>query len=646
MTDLTRLIDPPRSAFDRLPNRLTDGERQVIDLFDRGLDPAWEMYVQPHLNGLRPDLVLLNPDVGIAVFEIKDWDLNAMRYFVSDSDLWAERNGKSFRVKDNPIAKIRLYKNEIFDLYCPRLGTKAGWAVITAGLVFTRTPRLRVITLLDRIRDEEMRKYKSYYPVAGSDDLGDLGQSSLDRIFPESKRLSSKYMNPCKAEDLRGWLREPASSKEQRTRPIPLSPPQLNLVKTRTRSGYRRIRGPAGSGKSVVAACRAAELARQGDSVLVVCYNITLLRYLRDLAVRHVAASSEIRRSVDFLNVHRWCKRVCTIGDPEAYRRIWRNHFDGRDLSPTLGDNHDQRSAIDGIVTVEENQDGQDLQSALDEVVELVDDLYQKRRFDLPTYDAILVDEGQDFRPRWWNVLRNALKRGGEMVLVADKTQDIYGNASRWTDVAMEGCGFTGGRWSELKESYRLPERVIPFVQKFADKFLTGEVDLPIPVQMELDIDECRLRWVHVENKGLAVQACFDELIRMMKALPKNTAVADLTFICSGRVIGRDVVGRLQEKNFHVRHTFAENSRTAQEQKRQLFQGDARIKATTIHSYKGWEGKLLVVFVDSIDGFGRELLYTAMTRLRRGGGSSCLTVVSTCADLQDFAGTWPEYEEY
>lgn len=234
------------------------------------------------------------------------------------------------------------------------------------------------------------------------------------------------------------------------------------------------------------------------------------------------------------------------------------------------------------------------------------------------------------------------------MVLVTDKTQDIYGNASSWTDATMRGCGFTG-RWRELKESYRLPAPVIPLVQELADKFLTGEVDLPIPVQMEFDIDECRLRWVHVENKELAAQACFDELIRMMKALPKKTAVADLTFICSTRVIGRDVVERLEEKRVHVRHTFAEDRRTAQKQKRQLFQGDPRVKATTIHSYKGWEGKLLVVFVDSIDGDGGKLLYTAMTRLLKGTGTSgpsSLTVLSTCTSLQSFAKKWPEYEDH
>ena len=131
---MPREIDPPRDAFDRLPTALNDGERRVIDLFDRCLAPEWELYVQPHLNGLRPDVVLLNERIGIAVFEIKDWDLSAMRYFVSGSRLWAKKGSREFPV-ENPIDKIRLYEDEIFDLYCPRMDALKGRALITAGLV-------------------------------------------------------------------------------------------------------------------------------------------------------------------------------------------------------------------------------------------------------------------------------------------------------------------------------------------------------------------------------------------------------------------------------------------------------------------------------------------------------------------------------
>lgn len=74
-----RIIDPPKDQWGRLPTPLMPGEDKVYNLFNDRLPLEWEMYVQPHLNGLRPDLVLLNPYAGIAVFEIKDWSLNTLQ---------------------------------------------------------------------------------------------------------------------------------------------------------------------------------------------------------------------------------------------------------------------------------------------------------------------------------------------------------------------------------------------------------------------------------------------------------------------------------------------------------------------------------------------------------------------------------------
>ena len=78
---MVRHIDPPRHSLDQLLTPLTDGERQLIHLFDKKLAVGWEIYIQPYLNGLRPDIVLLHPAVGVAVFEVKDWDLRAMQYY-------------------------------------------------------------------------------------------------------------------------------------------------------------------------------------------------------------------------------------------------------------------------------------------------------------------------------------------------------------------------------------------------------------------------------------------------------------------------------------------------------------------------------------------------------------------------------------
>jgi hypothetical protein len=57
-----RVISPERRALSQLRTPLTAGEFAVIEFFDRTLPEGWEIYVQPHMNGLRPDIVLLHPE--------------------------------------------------------------------------------------------------------------------------------------------------------------------------------------------------------------------------------------------------------------------------------------------------------------------------------------------------------------------------------------------------------------------------------------------------------------------------------------------------------------------------------------------------------------------------------------------------------
>ena len=626
---MTRVIDPPRDQFVTLPTRLTDGERRVIDLFDQKLAAEWEIYVQPHLNGLRPDIVLLHPSVGVAVFEVKDWDLGAMQYYakedgVGNRALWAcDQNGKHFpRERDNPINKILLYKRELFELYCPRLDGKAGLAVISAGLVFTcsrRTEVSRVFRPFVQARDG-MRNYRRYYPISGSDDLA---SGDIDAIFPEGKRTSSVVMNAEIADDLRGWLREPFFTQEQR-RPPKLNTRQRIIERTRTTKRYRRIKGPAGSGKSVALAARAAWLASEGKHVLVVCFNITLLNYLRDLTVRYAAPRSVIRQQVDFLSFHRWCKRICLdTGSKKLYDELWASSSVGDDLDP------------DPVLR--------------DELASLVMRLYREDADgSMPAYDAILVDEGQDFHVSWWQTLRCALKPGGEMVLVADKTQDVYGTAAAWTDRVMEGAGFAG-KWRELKTSYRLPPVAVAAVRTFAEQFLTDhEIDVPeVERGDQMEMFPVELRWLQVLRPSDVLAACDSELRRMMTRLRGDTAIPDIIFLSDQVAFGREFIELQERKNVHVRHTFAEDWRESRRQKLAFRKGDARIKATTPHSFKGWEARQLIVFVESIKGpRDRALLYTALTRLHRHEQGSCLTVVSCCDELREYGKSWPDYQEF
>ncbi len=623
--NFSRIIYPPLSAHSHLRQSMTIGEQRVFELFNRHLPPSWEIYIQPHLNGLRPDFVLLNPSGGIGVFEVKDWDLSAMRYYTQKDhwgfSLWAEKDGKNFCIQStNPLTKVNLYKKEIYDLYCPRLKEKAGWGAITAGVIFPFARSSDVTDLLKPFLKVSDRDYTRYQPISGAEEIfaGDIKS-----IFPEALRSTSNLMSEARAEDLRGWLVEPDFSAEQRL-PLILDRAQRILAETRTDSGYRRIKGPAGSGKSLVLAARAAKLANEGKSVLVATFNITLWHYLRDLIVRAIDAPEKLR-NIRFTHFHLWCKHACyDVGWEKRYEAIWKSAEGSKERRDFI--------LNEGMAQLAE------------EALEQPSAVH---------YDAIMVDEGQDYRPLWWSALRKSLKSGGEIILAADTTQDVYGTASAWTDDVMNGAGFRGD-WSKLGASYRLPPKALELVCQYASEFLPKNlIDLPNDKLLQdasrlfdleknsLDLYPCHLRWVQCDPDD-ADKTCSDEVLRLMRETGKNgLANADITILTSDMASGEDVVKNLAEYRVNTVNTFGTDHRRL---KMAFYMGDARVKATTIHSFKGWESRLLVVRVESaLDDQSKALIYAGLTRLKRSEEGSWLTVICSAPNLKEFGKKFPDY---
>lgn len=599
-----RLISPDRDALSGLRTPLEKGEGQVLDFFDELLDPAWEIYVQPFMNGLRPDFVLLNPSVGAAVFEVKDWDLEAQDYCPDERPGWLRvrdfRTNRDYR-KRSPFDKAKQYAAELRDIYCPRLGEPANIPLLTAGVIFTRasTEQARALCRpeLDQIPASGLR----YTPVSG---VEALEGRDLSVVFPESRRTSSSLMDDELVADLRRWLVEPQHAVEQRNTPA-MDARQRHLASTRTPSGYRRIRGPAGSGKTMVVAARAATLVGEGHSVLVVSFNHTLRNYLMDMYVRFGRPRNA--EGAVWLGFHEWCKRtMIEAGREREYRELW-----GR------GDEDDGRDVLSfGLAqaTLNALQDG-------------------PFRGDVPTYDAILVDEGQDFLPGWWAALRKVLNPGGEMLLVADRAQDIYERNASWTEQAMEGAGFRGD-WSELNIGYRMPERLQALSDQFAEAFgLDGTKREARPAQGEFEF--CTLRWHQVEPDRLpqALMAEFHDLA----AAESEFSMTDINFIVDTKELGGKLVSSLEGAGVKTVNTFGANAKAERAAKHAFFKGAERVKVTTVHSFKGWETPVLIVGISS---GGPELVYTALSRLKGSEAGSHLHVVCGNDRFSDFGKDW------
>ena len=142
-----------------------------------------------------------------------------------------------------------------------------------------------------------------------------------------------------------------------------------------------RVAGCAGAGKTMLAVAKAKELAAQGKTVLILVYNTGIAGYLTD----HLKATPTIR--VQTLGVFcRWCCERAGIEIPEM----------------PLGDS-----------VAWWNQASQMLETAL--TVKPAE------------YDALIVDEAQDFQCTVWLALEKAIKPDGWYYIFYDLEQNVFG---------------------------------------------------------------------------------------------------------------------------------------------------------------------------------------------------------------------------
>jgi superfamily I DNA/RNA helicase len=179
--------------------------------------------------------------------------------------------------------------------------------------------------------------------------------------------------------------------------------------------GHRLIFGVAGSGKTVVLISRArllAEVARK--RVLILCFNVTLCSFL--------------------------AKNLEDVRDQVTVR-----HFDGLASEFDVRRQHWQSHSKLGERLLEKLQRDQ------------VD----------PVYDALLIDEAQDFDPSWFVCAMRLVRdpQEADVLIVGDGNQGIYGRRrTSWSSLGIRAKG----RTNYLRKSYRSSKEIIQFAAPFA----------------------------------------------------------------------------------------------------------------------------------------------------------------------------------
>ena len=626
-------VDDIKNFYPEFVNQYKD----LLNFLIQELGPRWSFYFRPHLNGLCPDIVLLHPEKGIQVinFYSKDSTSSLLREF---------RNLLSIK---EMITEIYSPRMRLFFLELKNSPFGRNNPLISVCLVVPNLSKDKISEALKLELEKNKittKTSKKYYPILSKESIQNL---DIHEFVPMTKYPKSMYMKDEYCDDLRSWLTY-SDEKKESYKPIILDDVQEKLASSRTKSGYRRIKGSAGSGKTAVLAKKAVNLALSGKKVVVLSFNITLYRYILSLIMRFLPDSYQIAekafKNIELYHYHGWApilfhELISEVNDADAFYRKFYKKFP-EDLV-------NEEFSEEKIIF--ENEDNMYL---------FLLDNYFKKSEKIKKYDAILVDEGQDWSIKMWNVARSYLKTDGEILLVADQTQDIYGTGSKWTEETMTGAGFGGGRWGILKTSYRLPESYTDYVSMFAELFIRQDEEKIIPEskQTQLDIEVCHRDWKQLGDFEDTTKKCIEVISSSLPIWMKEFPISDITFLAATNDKGKMVIKGLKERNINVTHTFghvleAEDNKPISEidnyymqrAQKMVFSINTNLpKATTIHSFKGWESPAIVIQIEGKEGkkpSKRDVasIYTALTRLRDGNnGISYINVI--CSD--------PYFEEY
>lgn len=663
-----RFCSPPRENL-----KLSSTEKSLFDLLDEKLDYEWEFYFKPHLNGISPSLVVLHRNRGLAIFKISKVDLTNERYELGQSitkDFKNKKDKTLYFLREiglrNPIRDLWETHDCVTDLFCPRMSTRAGFAVISCGLIFASNTQHEIQDRIGKLIKQTC-KSQSKFPISGKDNLK---AKDINKIFPKHNR-NAWFIDPKYYHDLRSWLLEPNLSKSEREE-VPLDHSQSKIVDSNetTKSKMKRIRGPAGSGKTLVIACRAAKLLAEGKNVLIVTYNITLINYIRRLVTRAIKYNEgfdhqcNAKGKLEIKNFHLFQKElVSKLGFEKEYSEIWNQYFKRKSNASSYQNN----SNLDTFESEEEIHEEIDYSFIAEElpkaIINILCSISEKELRNATNYDSILVDEGQDFNPRWWDILRKCSGGISEMWLVADYAQDLYQESTRWTDEQMTNSGFSG-KWTEFNKIYRIPNDFIKHVNYFAENFLpNNRLGIKNPTfegKESFDQFHTIIKWVQVNaiyQKGLltdkssdfCVNLCCEEFVEMFKS-NIDIRTSDLVFLSPRLMFGKQVVELLNSKfKYNIANTYSSEKSVNRKEKQKFFQMDKEsfvMRATTLHSFKGYEATDVIIFTDDHKNQANEtMLYIGLTRLLRTI-SPRISVICANNKLKEYGKTWgTSYQE-
>ena len=597
----------------RIRSSATTGERLLFRTLKTYLPDDYIVYYEPDILGRRPDFVIIGPDLGLVVLEVKDYTKNTLLqinhdewHIVATSGEQAVTKSPMKQARDNTFHIVDVLKKDSnlvqldgkykFQLKFPyghgvvftRLYSKdfvqeGLYSVVEPNLCLTRDeidPDKEGFSeeiLMEKILNMFVVPFRLREPLTYEEI-----NSIRYHLFPEV-RISAEFKPPVPYQD-----QLLLSLHDIKTMDLH----QENLAK-QIGDKNRLIRGVAGSGKTLILSSRAKLLSKEHPDwkILILCYNISLANGIQQM-VTHMLNEPEDLFDFDFTSN--------TVESPKDHQNVMVRNFHAW----LKNDLKIREQQIPDIITKLENNEAI-----------------------LPKYDAILIDEGQDFESDWLRLVSLLINEDTQsLLLVEDRAQTIYKRKRSY--VQDTGLDFRG-RSKVLSINYRNTSQIVKFAWDFYRKHSILK-DKVVNREIEGEIIAPQSTKRKGPEPGIVRSKTFyDEMrivARQIQKLHRDKKVPLQEMLILYRVKRSlkypiiDMIKRTLNEYGIDHYWITENDQS----KRSFNKEDGKVKISTIDSSKGLDYQaVFIVNVDSMpfpleDDEEREvsLLYIGMTRAK------------------------------
>ena len=417
----------------------TDGERQFYKFLERVARPdsRYLSWYLPDIKGREPDFILYSEDVGLVIFEVKDWILDQI--LEAGPHYFNLQIGSHEEQRQNPLKQAKDYFTSLMSKI------KQDGALISSDPIHHGKPKIPVSygvvfpnivkfdyrqKKLDQvIETDRVFFFDDLHPMSDicSDTSGLCFQEALKRMFsPFSFKITGKELERLKALIFPiVQIREPQrgdADKLTAEKRLKVLDQNQESVARKIEGGHRILMGPSGCGKTLILVHRAALLKQYNphiNNILFLCYNITLVNYIKRLLSNlHVSLGDG---GVEVLHVFDLCAKI--LGEKVEFEKLDQEYYD---------------------MTVK---------FAL-----------EKAQKEGPQYDAVMIDEGQDFTDDMFKLAIALLnKKTDNLLIVLDDNQNIYRKGQAWKNLGIKAQG----RVHRLNYVYRNTVEIAALAARF-----------------------------------------------------------------------------------------------------------------------------------------------------------------------------------